>query len=81
MLGRRVQGGPPMSKCPSVHQWSDAKCIREAGHDGYCYSKAVRNKTDGTITRTHWLSKDGKFRSHHWYETKYPSNAVREARP
>jgi hypothetical protein len=70
-----------MNKCPSVHIWSDAKCIREAGHDGYCYSKAVRNKTNGTITRAWWSSKGGAFKSHHCYETKYPTNAVKEARP
>ena len=66
-------------KCPSIHKWSDAKCIKDAGHDGYCCSKAVRSRIDGTITRTWWLSKGGVFRSHHHYETKYPTNARREA--
>jgi hypothetical protein len=64
-------------KCPSVHKWSDTPCIREAGHEGYCYGKATRNRRDGTITRAHWTSKNGVFKSHHWYETKYPTNAAR----
>jgi hypothetical protein len=63
-----------MKRCTSVHIWSDAKCIREEGHDGYCYCKAVKG-SGGTFTRIHWWSKNGKFKSHHWYETLYPTNA------
>jgi hypothetical protein len=60
-------------KCPSIHLWSGQQCIREAGHDGYCHGKATRG--NGTITRAHRQSVNGKFKSHHWYETKYPTNA------
>ena len=63
-----------MSKCPSVHKWSDAKCIREAWHEGRCWSKAIRAAV-GTITRTEWNSVNGVFKSHHQYDTKYPTNA------
>lgn len=65
-------------KCPSIHLWSGQQCIREAGHDGYCHGKAVHGSLYGSFTRTHWHSVNGKFKSHHWYETKYPTNA-REA--
>lgn len=64
-------------KCPSVHIWSDQKCIRASGHDGYCYGKAIRGGQ--TITRTHWMSVNGVFKSHHWYETKYPTNMWKSA--
>lgn len=63
-----------MPKCPSVHKWSDQRCIREAGHDGLCWGKAQRGAF-GTITRAQWHSVNGVFRSHHTYDTKYPSNA------
>lgn len=68
-------------RCPSIHKWSDAKCSREAGHDGYCYTRAVRSRSDGSINRTHWLSENGVFKSHHWYEKKYPRNAAKKANP
>lgn len=66
-------------KCPSIHIWSDAKCILEQGHEGCCTSKAVRNQNEGTVTRAEWYSKDGRFKSHKQYVTKYPANAVKEA--
>lgn len=55
--------------CPSIHVWSDAKCVREHGHDGYCRSEVVFTK-DGEIKRTHWLSVNGVFKSHYWYEQR-----------
>ena len=67
------------NRCKSIHKHTDQKCIRASGHDGYCYSKAERNRKSGTITRAHWWSVNGVFKSHHWYETKYPTNAAKEA--
>lgn len=67
-------------RCPSIHKWSDQQCIRECGHEGVCYSKAVRSPSDGTITRAEWHSVNGKFKSHHQYDTKYPRNARREVK-
>lgn len=64
-----------VARCPSIHIWSDAPCIREAGHEGVCWSKAMRG--EGTITRIEWWSRDGKFLRHHQYDTKYPTNAAR----
>ena len=63
-----------MGRCGSDHVWSGQTCIREAGHEGYCYGKARRNP-QGAICRAHWLSVNGKFKSHHWYEMKFPANA------
>lgn len=68
-------------KCPSVHKWSDQRCSLKAGHDGYCCGKMRRDGRSGTMTRTWWLSKDGVFKSHHWYETKYPTNAKKTNTP
>jgi hypothetical protein len=59
-------------KCPSVHYWSQSRCIRPAGHEGLCWSKAVRGER--TITRAEWRSEKGKFKSHHHYATSYPVN-------
>jgi len=64
-------------KCPSIHKWSDLRCTLESGHGGYCCSKAMRNPANGTFTRVWWFSKNGVFKSHYWYETKYPINAKR----
>jgi len=64
------------SKCPSIHLWSQAPCIREEGHDGYCQSKAQLNVD--SLARAHWSSKNGKFISHHWYETIPAPNLRRE---
>lgn len=61
-------------KCPSVHIWSDQKCIRSNGHDGLCWGKAQARPGIGTLTRTKWRSADGKFVSHHAYHTIYPKN-------
>lgn len=61
--------------CPSVHLWSGVRCIRALGHDGLCWSKAVRG--NGFITRIEWRSENGKFKSHHQYDSKYPTNARR----
>lgn len=33
----------------------------------------------GTITRCEWQSVGGVYKSHHQYDTKYPSNAKRGA--
>lgn len=54
-------------KCGSVHIWSDAKCVRSHGHDGYCHSRFQMDR-DGVMKRAVWLSKDGAFKSHHAYE-------------
>lgn len=69
-----------MSHCNSIHAHTGQQCIRQEGHDGYCYGKAERNAKSGTVTRAHWWSINGQFKSHHWYETKYPTNASREAK-
>lgn len=66
-------------KCPSVHKWSDLRCIREKGHEGRCWSKSVRNRTSGTITRAEWHSVNGVFKSHYRYDTKYPTNSTKGA--
>lgn len=63
-------------ECPSVHIWSGQRCIRERGHDGVCWGKSQRCSR-GAITRAEWVSIDGQFKSHHQYDTKYPTNAHR----
>lgn len=63
-------------KCGILHGFSDCRCIRERGHEGKCWGKAVRG--EGIITRAVWYSKNGKFKSHHTYETVYPRNAKRK---
>ncbi len=68
-----------MAKCPSIHKWSGLQCIRAAGHEGMCWGKATRGVC-GTITRAVWRSIGGVFRSHHTYETRYPSSAKRGVR-
>lgn len=60
-------------RCPSVHIWSDQQCIRQAGHDGFCYGKAQAGSA--IIRRAEWISENGKFKSHHQYATIYPRNA------
>ncbi len=62
-------------KCSSVHKMSGVSCIREKGHEGDCYSKACRNSTDGSITRTEWYSKNEVFLNHKQYKTTYPINS------
>ena len=54
-------------KCNSIHIWSDAKCVRSQGHDGYCHSRSQMDKK-GVMMRAVWLSKNGSFKSHHAYE-------------
>ena len=63
-------------QCPSVHKMNGQRCIREAGHDGYCWSKAQRGI--GCITRAEWSSENGRFTSHYQYNTKYPANTAPE---
>jgi hypothetical protein len=63
--------------CHSVHKWSDAKCIRQAGHDGLCWNKATTYK--GVTTRIEWYSKGGKFHTHHQYNSKYFTNTAKGA--
>lgn len=65
-----------MNRCPSVHAWSGVRCIREVGHEGLCWSKAVAGFR--VITRTMWRSANGVFKSHHQYDTKHPVNAATE---
>lgn len=65
--------GAAMDRCPSIHIWSDQRCVRKAGHDGYCYGKAQPGSA--IIRRAEWLSENGKFKSHHQYATIYPRNA------
>lgn len=60
-------------RCPSIHIWSDQRCIRMAGHDGYCYGKAQPGSA--IIRRAEWISENGKFKSHHQYAMIYPRNA------
>lgn len=67
-------------RCPSIHKWSDQMCIRESGHDGYCWGKSQRNAAQGTIIRAVWCSVNGVFKSHHQYDTKYPTNAAARRR-
>lgn len=66
-----------IERCPSIHVWSDQRCIRPAGHDGKCWGMAQPDHERGTITRAHWWSENGVFKSHNWYETKYLKNAAR----
>ena len=54
-------------KCNSIHIWSDARCCRSHGHDGYCHSRSQMDKK-GVMMRAVWLSKNGAFKSHHAYE-------------
>lgn len=67
---------PPAVKprCPSVHYWSNVPCMREAGHAGYCRSRA-RLEADGLIARAVWMSVRGVFKSHHAYEFTNATNA------
>lgn len=65
-----------VEKCGIKHGFSDAKCIREKGHSGHCWSKAERG-TGGTVTYFEWLSRGGKFYTHVGYQTIYPMNASR----
>lgn len=60
-------------RCQSVHVWSDQQCVRNAGHDGYCYGKAQPGSA--ILRRAEWISENGKFKSHHQYATIYPRNA------
>jgi hypothetical protein len=70
-------------QCPSVHFWSDARCIRRAGHEGRCRSKTYARRDIGTISHTEWASVNGVFDMHLAYKTRFPSNASRtpEATP
>lgn len=67
---------PIDGKCNIKHGFGDQRCIREAGHDGLCRSKAERGR--GTITYSEWHSRDGKFHRHHAYHTTYPQNASKK---
>ncbi len=67
----------PDSRCPSVHALGGMRCIREAGHDGKCWSKAGAS-CGGAITRGEWKSKDGKFVKHYQYATFYARNGNRK---
>jgi hypothetical protein len=69
-------------KCNIVHGWSGdgVRCIREKGHDGQCWSRAMPDQKNGTVTRVYWLSENGRFKSHSHYDTKYPTN-MRKDRP
>lgn len=63
-------------KCNIEHALGGQRCIRAAGHDGLCRSRAVCGA--GTITYSEWYSENGKFKSHYTYRTSYPRNARRE---
>jgi hypothetical protein len=54
-------------KCNSIHIWSDARCCRQRGHDGYCWSRSKADRF-GVMVRAVWWSENGKFKSHHAYE-------------
>ena len=64
-------------KCGIKHKFGDARCIRAAGHDGLCRSRAVRG-SNGTISYCEWESRDGKYHSHVGYTSTQAKNAVRK---
>lgn len=72
-IGDKLRAMMNKGRCPSVHIWSDMQCIRQAGHDGFCYGKAQAGSA--IIRRAEWVSENGKFKSHWRYTTIYPRNA------
>ncbi len=64
-------------KCGIKHELGGQVCIREAGHEDLCRSRAVANHVDGSITYSEWTSKDGRFHRHCGYTTIYSKNAKR----
>lgn len=64
--------------CGIKHGHGGQVCIRAKDHDGLCRSRAERS--DGKITYSEWLSKDGKYFYHIGYRTIYPANATKSVR-
>jgi hypothetical protein len=65
----------PSARCGSFHIHAGVRCIRHKGHDGLCWSKAQAGGL-GSISRCEWYSENGAFKTHHQYNTRYPSNAT-----
>ena len=63
-------------QCPSIHGLGGMRCIREAGHDGKCWNKAI-SSPEGAVTRGEWISENGKFVRHYQYATFYARNGKR----
>lgn len=62
-------------QCPSVHKLGGMRCIRQAGHDGLCWNRAVLSET-GAMTRAEWYSTNGVFERHYQYATSYAKPRV-----
>jgi hypothetical protein len=61
-------------QCPSVHPWTETRCVRHVDHQGRCRARAMSHFEIGSVSHLEWSSVDGIFDHQDRAYTTYPPN-------